>query len=335
MKKYVAIIVFFLVLGAELSAGVVKKTKVEVSFKGFGKFSVLSEEKITAERSFSQSKNDFKGQGLVGGLAAKTILRSGDFGQIINLPERLIYQLDNKKKEYTVLPIEKFKEQQIGEIEEEEPEARGEESDIRIIRNEFKVESTSEQKVINQFNCRKYVITWLTEWENIRTGEKGKERLLTEVWTTPLTGVLQEAEEEEVKFATEYLKILGIEFKGKEKDILGESWLNLLSQLRQGEEAPRLEVKKVAQELRKIEGFPVVTSGQLFSSREGGESEKETTGGPGGLVGGLAKSVLKKKRKEGEKKEPVLTYYIEVMEVNLAPLKEADFQVPPDYKKKS
>jgi len=335
MKKYVAIIVFFLLLGTELSAGVIKKTRVEVGFKGFGKFSVLSEEKISTERSFSQSKNDFKGQGLVGGLAAKTILRSGDFGQIINLPERLIYQLDNKKKEYTVLPIEKFKEQELGETEEKEPEARAEESDIRIIRSEFKVEPTSEQKVINQFSCRKYLITWLTEWENVRTGEKGKERLLAEVWTTPLTGVLKEAQEEEARFATEYMKVLGIEFKGKEKDILGESWLNLLSQLKAGEEAPRLEAKNVAKELRKIEGYPVVTSGQLFSSREGRESEQKTTGGPGGLVGGLAKSVLKKKPGESEEKEPVMTYYLELMELNLAPLKEADFQVPPDYKKKS
>ena len=335
MKKYVAIVVFFLVFGAELSAGVIKKTRVEVDFKGFGKFSVLSEEKISAERSFSQSKNDFKGQGLVGGLAGKTILRSGDFGQIINLPERLIYQLDNKKKEYTVLPIEKFKEQELGETEEKEPEAGGEESELRIIRSEFKVEPTSEQKVINQFNCRKYLITWLTEWENVRTGERGKEKLLTEVWATPLTGALQEAQEEEARFATEYMKLLGLEFKGKEKDILGESWLNLLSQLKAGEEAPLLEAKNVAKELKKIEGFPVVTSGQLFSSREGGESEPKSEGRPGGLVGGLAKSVLKKKPKEGEEKEPALTYYIEVMEVNLVPLKEADFQVPPDYKKKN
>jgi len=53
-----------------------------------------------------------------------------------------------------------------------------------------------------------------------------------------------------------------------------------------------------------------------------------------GLPGGLAKKVLKKKPFEEEAKEPALTYHIEVLEISLADLADADFQVPADYKKK-
>ncbi len=336
MKKIAAVLVFLFSLSCVLSAGVIKKTKSEISFKGFGKFSVLSEQKIAADRSFSQTKNDFKGQGIVGGLAAKTILRSGDFGEIVDLPSRVVYQLDNKKKEYTVLPIEKLKEKETGAetAEPEEKESQPQESDIRIIRSEFKVDATGEEKLINQFNCKKYLITWLTEWENVRTRAKGRDLLSTEVWTTPSSGLIQQAQEEEAKFTNEYMKALGIELRAREKEILGQTWLNLLSQLKQGEEAPRLEVKNVVMEMKKIEGYPVLTSGQYFSSEEGGEDESKPTGGTRGLVGGLAKSVLKKKPKEGEDKEPAMTYYFELLEINLASLAEPDFQVPAGYKKK-
>jgi hypothetical protein len=336
MRKIFLSISLFLFLGSLLSAGVVKKTKTEISFKGFGKFTVLGEEKVVAERSLNNTKTDFKGQGLVGGLAAKTILRSGDFGQIIDLPSRIIYQLDHKKKEYTTSPIEALKEQEMGGAKEEkEQEAETRESKIKITRSEFKVEPTTQEKVINQFPCRQYLITWLVEWENIETGAKGKELLSSEVWTTPFTGVLKDSQAEETQFANNYLKALGLERRTKEKEILGETWLNLLGQLNPGEERPKLETKAVANQMKKIEGYPVLVSGKYFSSQEGGEAEEEKpSGGARSLVGGLAKSVLKKKPKAAEAEEPALTYYFEVIGLETASLGEADFQVPAGYKKK-
>lgn len=333
MKKISMVVALFLLLFGGLRAGVIKKTRSEINFKSFGQFHLTSEEKITPDRSFSQSQSEFKGQGIVGGLAAKTLLRSGDFGEIIDLQAKLIYQLDNKKKEYTVSPLEKLKAQEIGEVEKEESGKKPEESEIKILRSEFKVEPTGEEKMINQFNCQKFSITWLAEWENTRTGVKGQDLLTTEVWTTPYVGVIDQAQQEEMKFSSGYMKALGFELKSKEKEMLGETWMNLLSQLKPDEERPRLEEKNMAKELQKIKGYPVVISGQFFSTQEGGEAEEKPTS-PRGLVGGLAKSVLKKKSKEGEKKEPVMTYYFELLSLSVASLTETDFQIPTGYKKK-
>lgn len=157
----------------------------------------------------------------------------------------------------------------------------------------------------------------MTEWENIRTGVKGKGLLITEVWTTPSSGIIEQAQQEEMKFSTGYMKTLGIELRSKEKEILEETWLNLFSQPKQGEEAPHLLVKNMAKEMQKIEGYPVVINGQLFLTQEGGKEEEKPTS-PRGLVGGLAKSVLKKKSKEGEEKESAMTYYCELLSLNLA-----------------
>jgi hypothetical protein len=111
MKKALISGMIVLVLAAPMLAGVVKKTKADVTFRGFGKFSLAQSEKLTAELRWADMKSDFKGQGIAGGLAAKTILRSGDTGEIIDLTQSTVSKLDNKKKEYTVGPIEKIEQE--------------------------------------------------------------------------------------------------------------------------------------------------------------------------------------------------------------------------------
>ena len=108
MRKTLISAMIVLILAGPMLAGVVKKTKADVMFKGFGKFSLALSEKLTAELKWADMKSDFKGQGIAGGLASKTILRSGDTGEIIDLVQSTVARLDNKKKEYTVGPIEKI-----------------------------------------------------------------------------------------------------------------------------------------------------------------------------------------------------------------------------------
>jgi hypothetical protein len=147
MKKLFALAVVLSLAAGPAIAGVVKQSKSQVTFKGFGTFTVIASGKVSAERSLSENKSDFKGKGLVGGLAGKTFLRSGDSVEIVDLPARMTYRLDPKKKEYTATPIEKMKEGAAapGQAETGQP-AQTQESDIKITRNEFKVEATGKTK---------------------------------------------------------------------------------------------------------------------------------------------------------------------------------------------
>jgi len=339
MKKTLILLAVLIILASPTFAGVVKKSKADVMFKGFGRFTSLQNEKLTAEQRWMDSKNEFKGQGFLGGLAGKTFLRSGDVGEIIDLPASSIYNLDLKKKEYTVRPIQKLSEETKGErpeAKEEKEEVGATESEIKIIRNELKVEDTGESKVINNFPTNKYAVTWLTEWENTRTGEKGTNQLLTSVWTTPLSDVIKKAEEEEMKFSSEYLKKLGVNVKEMQQEILGTNWLSLLNTMNKAKGRPNEDFSKFANEMKKIKGYPVIVDGKYYTKSEKpqGEKEEEESKGAKGLFGGLAKKVLKKKSTEGESQEPSLSYYTEIMELSLADLSGSDFQVPADYKKK-
>lgn len=344
MRKTIIICAVLLILAAPGFSGVVKKAKSEITFRGFGKFSLVQSDKLTAEQKWSNTLSDFKGQGLAGGLAAKTILKSGDTGEIIDLPAATLYRLDNKKKEYTVSPIEKLKE--MGEdkagAKEEAGEEEEAESKIRVTKNEFKVEDTGEKSTINNFPVHKYVVLWLIEWENTETGEKGTSRLETLVWATPLNDTLEKAREEEMKFALAYMEKLGIEVGKMEEDMLGVRWMAILDSFGQAKGQPSRDYSKAEAEMQKIKGYPVVIDGKYFVTGEkpaGAAAEAEEQPSPTdvkGRLGGLLKKSLKKKPAETAAgvEEPALAYRTEVLEILTPDLGAGDFQVPAGYKKK-
>jgi hypothetical protein len=342
MKKALISGMIVLILAAPMLAGVVKKTKSEVTFRGFGKFSLAQSEKLTAEMKWADIKSDFKGQGITGGLAGKTILRSGDTGEIIDLPQSTISRLDNKKKEYKVGPIEKIKQ----EAEEEKAEAGKEadeqeaESHIKITKSEFKVTDTGEESTINNFAVRKYLINWLTEWEDTETGDKGSSRLETLLWTTPMSETLQKARQEEMEFYGTYMEKIGLSLPKTEEDVLGMRWLTILNSFGKTKGEPGLDFSKTAQEMQKVKGYPIVMDGKYFTTGqkaagEGAEGGKEEAKDVKGALGGLLKKTMKNKPADpAAANEPALTYHTEVLELSTPDLAAADFQVPAGYKKK-
>jgi hypothetical protein len=340
MKKLVIMATIGLIMTGSVFAGVVKKTKVEVAFKDFGKFSSEQSEMLTLDKKVTDSKNDFKGKGITGKLSGTFFLKSGETGEIIDLPAMSITRIDHKKKEYRLEPIERITAGKgAGEssgTDETDVQETEENSDIKIIRSEFKVEETAESKTINNFSSKKYVITWVTEWENVKTGEKGTDRLETDVWATPLTGGLQQAREEEMKFTKAYMQSIGIDADSLQQMMLGTNWLALLGSISGGNQKPQHQEANFSDEMKKIKGYPVVIDGKYFATREGGQNEEEkendTGGGVKGMLGGLAKKALKKSPKDGN--EPAFTYYTELIEFSPVNVGEDAFQIPANYKKK-
>ncbi|MEW5901053.1 MAG: hypothetical protein AB1715_06280 [Acidobacteriota bacterium] len=341
MKKAVVFLSVTLILTGPALAGVVKKGKSEIAFRGFGKFGLTSSDKLTADKRWTDSLSDFKGQGIAGSLAGKTILRSGNTGEIIDLPASSIYRLDNKKKEYTVSPIKPLSAETAGEAREkpQEAEEKPAESKVKITRNEFKVEDTGEESVINNFPVRKYLVHWILEWEDTETGEKGASNLESLVWTTPMNDTLRAAQEEEFKFSKAYLEKLGVGSGEMQQDVLGTKWLGLLDSFSPGSRKPERDVSKFASEMEKIKGYPILIDGKYDATgqKPGGasaeQSQDESSKDVRGRIGGFLKKSLKKP-KEPEAQGPALTYRMEVLEVSTADLGAADFQVPPTYKKK-
>jgi len=337
MKRIIAISTTILFLTASMFAGVVKKTKSEVSFRTVGSFSSVQTEKTGTDKKRIDADSSFKARGVMG-MAAKAILKSGQTGEIIDLPGMQRYSLDHDKSTYRVAPI-----QELASSEEQESVAQSGSDDfseqetaetVKITRSEFRVDDMGETKTINNFQTRKYSITWITEWENLETGQKGSDRLLTDVWTTPMTGDLQRAQEQEQEFSRAYMKSLGFDLDSTSDQILGLNWLSMLGSLGEEGSGAQSDSSQFADEMKKIEGYPVVIDGKYYSTKEGGDAaQDEDQGKLNRMIGGLAKKALQRKSKDSTE-EPSFTYYTELIEIVSENVNEDEFQIPSNYKQR-
>ncbi|MDH4221027.1 MAG: hypothetical protein OEY18_02170 [Candidatus Aminicenantes bacterium] len=338
-KRTILLFAVGLILTGQVFADVVKKTKSEVNFTKFGKFTSVQSTKIIEVKKATDSDNNFKGKGIMGKLAGRFALKSGQTGEIIDLTESLIYNLDHKKKEYRVNPIQSYSDEEYEGAEEAdvEEESGENESDVRIIRSEFKVDDTGEKKTINQFPSQKYDISWVVDWENVRTGQTGTNRLLTTVWTTPFTENVKECYEQEMSFSREHMKKLGVDMDAIKQDILGTNWLAMFTQMSDEAGNTRQDIPAFAKEMQKIEGYPVIIDGKYYATKQGGEEEEgndeEEGGGAKKMLGGFAKKALKKSKKQ-DNNEPAFSYYTELIEFRSVNVGAEVFQVPSNYKKK-
>lgn len=339
-------------------AGVIKETKSSVRFAEFGDYTTKTTTKIQDMQRLDQSDNEFKGKGLMGNITARFILKPGSSSEWVNLPEMQIYSMDHKKKEYRVRPIEKVKMDRVDYAEQEEAEEYDQpesekSSTIQITRNEFKVDVTGEKKMINNFPSQKYVAIWIVEWEDTETNDKGKDSLQTIIWTTPLSADLREAQEEELRFNREYLSRMDLDMETLSDEVLGTRWMHLFRQLSRSRTGQfDDETPQFMKEIGKIEGYPVLTDGKYFFTREGEsyqttavpekEEEQESVfnpRNPRGTFGGLMKKAVKKKVEPKQETTtasgpiPAFSFYTEVLRFEGKSINPAEFGVPAGYKK--
>ncbi len=337
MKKYVVLLIVCVLLSTSLFAGVVKKSKTNVTFGRFGTFSALFTDKIAVDKKRTESEIAFKGKGL-GGLVMKAFFKQGEIGEIVDLSAQTICNIDHKKKTYVLSELGKIA--QMGEEGGPSPYGQGgreeTESSIRTIRSEFSVDKTGETKTMNNFPCEKFTVTWIHEWENTATGQKGTDRLLTDVWTTPFTDQINQAQQEELEFSKKHMASLGFDTSEQQQDILGTTWMTMFGQMDQQGSSPQRNLTEFSEEMGKIEGYPVVIDGKYYSKKEGGEGaggQEEERTNVRNMLGNLAKKALSKKS-EASGDEPAFAYYTELLAFSPESINVEEFQPPAGYKQK-
>ncbi len=338
-----------LALGISLSfAGAIRQISNEIHFKGFGTYRVQSTFKTQGKIQLHDSQKDFKGSSFTGNMMAKFVLRPGHTARVINLDKNLIIDINHNRKAFRIKPLREQSFDPLAEGgEEEEPgmeqDNEYDESDVKIIRNEFNVKKTGETKTINGFPCNEYLITWVVEWQNINTEKGGVDSLSSHVWTTPVTSDMKTAEAEERSFNEKFAQKLNLGLDEHYSQMLGLHWLAMFQALNQKQDhTSAINEDEWTQKLEIIKGYPVLTDGKYFvysnktQKKTKEKEEKINYRSKRSIFGGIMKKAFSKKKKTTVQKPGLrkanFTFRTEMKALKSSAIPATEFQPPAGYK---
>lgn len=268
------------------------------------------------------------------------LIRPKDHSTIYNVEEDLVMEVNHANKTYSERRISLAKEKRSdleggeGTVEGVEMEHVGEKEVMKVMRSEFSVRETGEKKTINGFHCRRYVLKWIVETENVMTKDRNRKTMTGDFWNTPEEGEILQLMEEENYFNRAYLEKLGLEITPGEMKKFGAKLLRgILS-------AGGADLKKA---MEKMKGYPIVSSIRWEADRddegegtdEGTETEKSLEGGKRIPGRPFKMKTLEKEEKQGGNLELLFESYTEIEGIDTSPLPDSHFEVPKEYKKVS
>ncbi len=267
--------------------------------------------------------------------------------QIVDLSEEKVYDLDLKKKSYTVMTFAEIRRQLEEARKKAEAEASKEagkdeparqDPNAKQLEVDFEVKNTGEKKDINGFSTTQSVMT-VTVREKGKTLQQGGGMVLTsDMWMTPSLPAMQEISDFHVKYAQQ---LYGPVIEGASPQDMASA-MAMYPMMK-----PALE--KMAAEAKKLQGTPVLTTvtieavksaEQLKSEQAGASDSKSGDSAPtsvGGVLGGLGRRMARRNNNDEasgpKERATVLTSTSEVLKVTTTVPAE-DVAIPSGFKEK-
>jgi hypothetical protein len=268
--------------------------------------------------------------------------------QIIDLGEEKVYDIDLKKKSYTVTTFAELRrrmEEARKKAEEDARKQAGKEKEkekpqqadpnAKQVEIDFDIKNTGEKKSINGFDTHQAVMT-VTVREKGKTLEQGGGMVVTsDMWLAPKMPAMKEI----LDFDVRYAKLLyGTVIAGVPAEQAAAA-MAMYPMMKQA-------MGKVSTEGGKLEGSPVLTTTTMDAVKSeeqiaeeakstSSESKSSTPTTPGGLLGGLAKKMAAKKMGGGDDankpRATFMTMTSEVLKIS-TDVSAADVAVPAGFK---
>ena len=313
----------------------------------------------------TEEKNQFKMEGMMGrmmglfgGKAAKegtinTVSVKGDrkmttsefAGEIIDLSEQKIYNLDFKKKSYEVMTFEEMR-RRMREAQEKAAKAAKDNSKEekppadRQMEFDFSLKESGQKRTINGYDCREVVMT-ITGHEKGKTLEEAGGMVITShIWIGPGIPAVKEIAD----FDQRYAKALGLAFNMG--DAAEQMTMAMAMYPGMKDMIGKMQVESV-----NMEGAQILTETTMESIRGAAQAqqqasqnqkkENEASGGiPSvrGLGGMLGRGLGKKKEPEADPNKPtnrstIFTQNHELLKVSTS-VSDADIALPAGFKEK-
>ncbi len=276
----------------------------------------------------------------------------GRSAEIVRLDKKLWWTLNPAKHTYTECPLAGCRKPAAPapDASPGQPQPSGPPREpscaLSLARNDLKVTPTGERKRLNGFNTERIQIQWTLELED-RQQRRNIHRVGMDLWTTPESGVVKEAQAVNSAFDKRWASMLtkadqpfGAYLPPEVKGAMA----GLLSRL-----AGKNNKSTAAwsAELSKLRGFPIATSlswnvegqacGELAGTAAGSggagsaENASAALGGVmssvSGMVGGLMAG------KPSARDSALVTYTHEVTRIDMRPVNDAWYAPDADYQK--
>jgi hypothetical protein len=278
------------------------------------------------------AKEGVEGRTAVKGNRKATMNDTG--GTIVDLSEEKIYDIDVKKKQYTVTTFEELRrrmreaqEKAKQQVDREEPRQKQEDPQkpTKEYEVDFDVKDTGQKKQIAGYDAKNTVVT-ITVREKGRTlDEAGGVVMTNDMWLGPAIPQLKELYEFDIKYAKQ--------LQGPEAAaISAEQMAAMLAMFPLIGKA----TERMQKDAGKLAGTPLETTTTFEAVRskdqliEAQESSAKSSSG-GGIGGLLAKKMIKKE--EPKARTIIATTHHEVLEVSMS-VTPADLAIPADFKEK-
>lgn len=284
--------------------------------------------------------------GLFGGKAAKdgivsTVAVSGQRkarlndtnGQIIDLAEEKVYDLDIKRKTYTVTTFDEVRRrlkeaqakaqeqaQKVDPEEKKKAEEAAQEVDV-----DFDVKDTGQRKSVNGFEARQVIATVTVREKGKTLEDSGGLVLTSDMWLTPTVQTLSEISDFDRRY---WEKIAGPMVGDFEQMAAALTMYPFLKNA----------LARLEQEKGKTDGTAVMTTVTVDAVKSKEEMAKPQSSEPaptslGGLLGGFGRRGESKPATENPARSTFMTSTHEVLRVS-TDVTDADVAIPAGFKEK-
>ena len=249
-------------------------------------------------------------------------------GRIVDLGEQKVYDLDMKKKEYTVTTFDELR-RKLQEAQEraakeakDAPKESGDRQPAegqKEVEVDFSAKETGQKKSIAGHDARQVIMTITVREKGKTLDESGGLVVTADSWLGPEIPALQELAEFEMR----YWKAIAPETA----TISAEQMAAVMAMYPMVKQA----MDRLSQEKVNLKGTPLATTTTFegVKSRAQIEEQKQNSGG-GGLSGMLARRIAKK---NDSPRATILTLNTETLEIATA-VGPADLEIPADFKLK-
>jgi hypothetical protein len=301
---------------------------------------------VKFEGALGRVFNMFGGKAAKEGLVTKTAIKgdrkltvTGDTGQLVDLAEEKVYDIDFKRQSYEVTTFEelrrRMREAQEKAREQQAKAAKEKKSDEQMPEYEIEVsnKATGESKTINGFDTKQVVTTVLVRQKGRSLEEGGGMVLTSDSWLAPKIAAMQDV----VDFEMRYWKKLEAPMGGMSAEQMAAA-LAMYPMLGDA-------LSRVKTEGAQVDGTAIHTTmtveGVKSPEQVQQEAKSEESAGGGGLGGMLARRMMRKKKDDSagtdganKNRAAIMTMYSEVL--NVSPeVAAADVQVPAGFKERN